>query len=78
MNIEERGDHIGKLFLSSESSSQFVVTAIIGNNWVEGKREAATYKVLPVDGVLIGAEFSVLSKRGSEKVGAGLISIILV
>ena len=78
MNIEERGNHSGKPFLSSELPPQFVGTIIIGNNWGEGKRETATNKVLPVDGVLVGADFSVWSGRESEEVGSGLIRVILV
>ena len=76
MNIEERGDHSGKPFLSSELPPQFVGTIIIGNNWGEGKRETATNKVLPVDGVLVGAVFSLWSGREIEEVRSGLISII--
>jgi len=77
MNIEERGDHSGKPFFSCESPPQFVSTIVIGNNWSKGKREAATDKVLPADGVLVGTEFSFWSGREIEEVKAGLISIIL-
>ena len=57
MNIEERGNHSGKPFLSSELPPQFVGTIIISNNWGEEKREAATDKVVPADRVLVGTVF---------------------
>ena len=76
MNIKERGDHSGKPFFSCESPPQFFGTIVIGNNWGERKREAATDKVLPVDGVLVGAVFSLWSGREIEEVRSGLISII--
>ena len=69
MNIEERGDHSGKPFFSCESPPQFVSTIVIGNNWSEGKREAATDKVFPSDGGLISAGFGVWSERNSEVIG---------
>ena len=47
----------------------FIGTIIIGNNWGEGKREAATDKVFPVDGVLISAGFGVWSRRNGEVIG---------
>ena len=78
MDIEERGDNSGKPFFSRESPPQFVGTIIIGNNWGEGKREATMDKVLPTDGVLVGAEFSVWSRRESEEIGTGISSIVLI
>ena len=76
MDIEEGSDHSGKLFFGCESPLQFTGTIVIGNNWGERKREAATDKVLPVDGVLVGAVFSLWSGREIEEVRSGLISII--
>ena len=35
-------------------------------------------KVLPTDGVLVGAEFSVWSRREGEEIGTGISSIVLI
>ena len=66
MDIEEGSDHSGNPFFGCESPPQFIGTIVIGNNWGEGKREAATEKVFPSDGSLISAEFSVWSERNGE------------
>ena len=69
MDIEEGSDHSRKYFFGCESPPQFIGTIIIGNNWGEGKREAATDKVFPADGVLISVGFGVWSGRNGEVIG---------
>ena len=54
---------------SSESPPQFVGTIVIGNNWGEGKKEAATDKVFSSDGGFVSAGFSVWGERNGEMIG---------
>ena len=69
MAFEEEGGHSGKPFFGCESPPQFIGTIVIVNNWSEGKREAATDKVFPADGVLISVGFGVWSGRNGEVIG---------
>ena len=67
-----------KPFFGGESPPQFIGTIIIGNNWGKGQRETAANKVLPANGVLVGAEFNGVSGGSSERVVTSVSVIMLV